>query len=277
MKLIAFLILAATLNAEEVSSDWLDPSQQAQLYQKLALLYAPQSNNNSDDSSSDPASSFSTFDAPMFNNNSLTSEADSQTLPFKQFFMDNAASLQNNLVEDEDFVHLTSAPLPQQQMQLLQPNEDAASSNIEDLESELNQLRQENQTLSQQLATLTQLLEKNNQMLVTLLTALQGHGVQIEGIENSQLRIENDLLTLTDKLKNWKNEMLHSNEHLLSKTLRYVKLIFNITSSTGTALSTYYTLNLCTSILPGALTPPGWILVTSSAAIGALYYCVYAL
>ncbi|WP_010298837.1 hypothetical protein [Candidatus Odyssella thessalonicensis] len=277
MKLIAFLILTATLHAEEISSDWLDPSKQAQLYQRLALLYAPQSNNNSSDISSDSASSFGTLDTFTLNSAIPTSEFDSQALPFKQFFMDNTSPLQDDLAEDKDFVHLTSDSLPQQQMQLLLPREDASLTNIADLEGELDQLRQENQTLSRQLATMTQLLEKNNQMLVTLLTALQEHGVQIEGIENSQLRIENDLLTLADKLKNWKNEMLHSNEHLLTKTLRYVKLIFNITSSTGTALSTYYTLNLCTSILPGVLTPPGWVLVTSSAAIGALYYCVYAL
>ncbi|MBX3487036.1 MAG: hypothetical protein KF798_03935 [Candidatus Paracaedibacteraceae bacterium] len=162
------------------------------------------------------------------------------------------------------------------QMQALVPEQPPKPTNTEELLTETWRLKQENKMLSERIASMEFLLAENNRMLRALLEATQQTGVELENVEKNQEQITNDLMGLASKMRQWKNDILQSQEHPLHKVLRYLRLGINISASTGTALSTYYTFAWVTSVLPAVLTPPGWILITTSATAGALYYILYA-
>lgn len=143
-------------------------------------------------------------------------------------------------------------------------------------EEELVELRQRNASIEQKIALQDELLRENHKMLRAILTALESQGIQMEGIENGQIQIEDNLMSMMNKLKRWKTEVMQSQEHPVAKVLRWFKLGFNVSASTGAALSTYYTIAWFAAILPGAITPPGWILIATSAATGAVYYLAFA-
>ncbi|MBW8309889.1 MAG: hypothetical protein K0M45_09720 [Candidatus Paracaedibacteraceae bacterium] len=147
------------------------------------------------------------------------------------------------------------------------------------LEKELARLTKKNKELKNKIdtmSTLLTLLEENNQMLKTLLSTFHAQGVQINSLENGQIQIEDHLITMVQKLKHWKTEMTQSHAHSLMQILKWFKIGFNISTSLGTAVTTYYTIAWFTAVLPSALTPPGWILLTTSATTGALYYIASA-
>ncbi len=167
-------------------------------------------------------------------------------------------------------------PLQQEQVQALVPAQPPKPTSTEDLLTETWRLKQENKMLSERIASMELLLAENNRMLRALLEATQQTGANLETVEKNQEQITNDLMGLASKMRQWKNDILQSQEHPLHKVLRYLRLGINISASTGTALSTYYTFAWVTSVLPAVLTPPGWILITTSATAGALYYILYA-
>ena len=175
--------------------------------------------------------------------------------------------------DDEDGPGMTSYP---QQLQALTPAQPDGSGNPEDLLTATWRLKQENKTLSERIASMELLLAENHRMLRTLLEATQQTGIELETVEKNQEQITNDLMGLASKMRQWKDEVMRSQEHPLHKVLRYLRLGFNVSASTGTALSTYYTFAWVTSVLPAVLTPPGWILITTSATAGALYYVLYS-
>jgi hypothetical protein len=165
------------------------------------------------------------------------------------------------MVNSQEETMLVRSPLLQQQLQ-------------HNLEEELTQLTQENKALKDKIDIMTTLLAENNQMLKALLPALHAQGAQIDGLENGQVKIEDHLLNMMQKLKHWKTEMPQSYVQILTQILKWFKIGFNISTGVGTAVTTYYTIAYLTAVLPSALTPPGWILLTTSAATGALYYIV---
>ncbi|MBX3457427.1 MAG: hypothetical protein KF820_03585 [Candidatus Paracaedibacteraceae bacterium] len=175
--------------------------------------------------------------------------------------------------DDEDSPGRTSYP---QQIQALTPVQPESPSTPEDLLTATWRLKQENKTLSERVASMEFLLAENNRMLRALLEATQQTGVELETVEKHQEQITNDIMGLAGKMRQWKDEVMRSQEHPLYKVLRYLRLGFNVSASTGTALSTYYTFAWVASVLPAVMTPPGWILITTSATAGALYYVLYS-
>ncbi len=162
-------------------------------------------------------------------------------------------------------------------MQAVAPAPKPETSSHEELLKETWRLREENKTLGERVESMQLLVEENNRLLKALLEATQQTGVNLETVEKNQEQIESDLMGLAGKKRHWKDEIMRSQEHPLHKVLRYLRLGFNVSASTGTALSTYYTFAWIASVLPAAVTPPGWILISASATSGALYYILYAL
>ena len=164
-----------------------------------------------------------------------------------------------------------------QLMQTLVPAPQPDVSSHEELLKETWRLREENKTLGERVADMELLVQENNRLLRALLEATQQTGVNLETVEKNQEQIENDLMGLAGKKRHWKDEIMRSQEHPLHRVLRYLRLGFNVSASTGTAISTYYTFAWIAGVLPAAVTPPGWILISASATTGALYYVLYAL
>lgn len=143
---------------------------------------------------------------------------------------------------------------------------------IQDLEAQLSTLRHENTQIQIKNDIITQLVKENHEMLKIIMTTLQAQGIQMQDIENGQFRAEDQMIDMVEKFKKWKTEMVQSNEHIITKILKWFKAGFRITASTTASLTTYYTLAWFTAVLPAAITPPGWVLISTSLSVGALYY-----
>jgi hypothetical protein len=254
MRIITLFLSVLSLNAAEITEDSSDSFEQQDTHKQLSLSYSTQN-----DILNTPVyyPGFPGYDHPA-----------------------PSAPPMDELIPEQHTWYLESNPYPgfhspDNQTKLLMPSPPKQLQAETSREEELFRLKQENKTLSEKIDLMTELLKENNQMLKTIITALQDQGVNLEGLQNGQFQIENDLLSMTGKLQKWKAEIMQSQEHPIAKFLRWFKVGFSVTTSVGTALTTYYTIAWCTSILPAFLTPPGWILMSSSAATGALYYIAY--
>ncbi|AIK97233.1 hypothetical protein [Candidatus Odyssella acanthamoebae] len=209
-----------------------------------------------------------------FNTPSSIEETNPLALYFKRLIQPSSLPYQTSVAETEEEETMPAEQL--QQLQLLKPAPTLPRESSKSLEEELASLTQENKDLKDKIDIMATLLAENNQMLKALLPALHDQGIQLHGLENGQIKIEDHLINMMQKLKHWKTEMTHSHAHSLMQILKWFKVGFNISTSVGTAVTTYYTIAYFTAVLPSALTPPGWILLTTSATTGALYYIASA-
>lgn len=248
MKLLICLLSCVFCHAMDIQSVDTPPGQSKNMYQYMAEFYAQKS------------------ETPKHSNYPQLNLNDDYPAASAPYFSDD----ETTIGEPENVLEQTFAPAA---LPYLPPKKN----DYEALLRESWALRQQNKTLEDRVASMEDLLAENSQMLRALLEATQQTGVSLEGVGKGQEQIESDIMSLTGKMRQWKVDVLKSQEHPLNKVLRYLRLGFNVSASTGTALSTYYTFAWVASILPAVLTPPGWILISTSAASGALYYVLYSL